>query len=307
MSSPSRYRFVLSLPERVLRSLGALSGGLLREIGLVALPARIRRTALYRTMVEVALRFLIQEVGKVPGIYPSEGRLAQDFLLKRGASHGIELLGLVTMHVSPIWVLAALADATGAGHSLIQQIAQALKDEGLLDPTAQFSTVDQLLDGLEKTSSHLAETLNVPPLDMAGLRREWAQLKNELPKIPRENLPTLASLERIWAGLVASAAEQNRSVFTLCSMLAVSTVKELPGRLLWLSRAARTGGKRAGEVLGAALLTHYKQALAEMSSIGFVEYWRAQFRPYLRAAAEQFASTNESSTERLLSRRLKTH
>lgn len=291
---------MLSLPERLLRSLSAVSGGLLREIGAVALPARIRRTALYRTMVEVALRFLVQEAGQVPGIYPSEGRLAQDFLLKRGASHGIELLGLLTMHVSPIWILAALADASGAGHTLIQQIAQALKDEGLLDRNSQFATVDQLLDGLEKTSGHLADTLNVPPLNMAGLRQEWAQLKQELPRIPPARLPTPANLERIWAELVESAAEQERSVFTLCSLLALSALKEMPANVVWLSRAARIGAKRTGAVVGEALLAHYKQALQEMSRVGYLDYWRRQFRPYLRAAAEQFAITKESSTERLL-------
>src|ERR1035441_7272931 len=38
VSSPVRYKYILSLPERAVRSLGALSGGLLREIGNVALP-----------------------------------------------------------------------------------------------------------------------------------------------------------------------------------------------------------------------------------------------------------------------------
>src|SRR5277367_2457568 len=77
----SRYKYILSLPERAIRSPGALSGGLLREIGEVALPASIRRTVLYRTMVGVTLRFLIEEVGEVKGIYPSENRLAEDFIL----------------------------------------------------------------------------------------------------------------------------------------------------------------------------------------------------------------------------------
>ncbi|MGA8029454.1 MAG: hypothetical protein WB992_20115 [Bryobacteraceae bacterium] len=300
MTPPGRFRFVLSLPERVLRSLGAVSGGLLREIGVVALPSRIRRTALYRTMVEVTLRFLIEQVGQVQGIYPSEGKLAQGFLLKRGASHGIELLGLLTLHVSPVWVLAALADATGAGHTLIQQIAQALKDDGLLEPSSHFESVDQLLDGLEKTSAHLAESLNLPPLDMAGLRREWKTLREELPRIPRENLPTSANLERIWTRLAESAAAQKRSVFAVCSLLAVSTLAETPANLRWLSHAARTAGKRTGEILGAALLSHYTQALEEISRAGFLEYGKRQFRPYLRAAAEQFAPSKESSTERLL-------
>src|ERR1035441_2488139 len=35
VSSPARYKYILSLPERAVRSLGALSGGLLREIGNV--------------------------------------------------------------------------------------------------------------------------------------------------------------------------------------------------------------------------------------------------------------------------------
>ena len=297
-----RYHFLVSLPERVVRSLSALSGGLLREIGRVVLPARIRSTALYRTMVEVTVRFLIQEIGQVEGIYPSEGRLAQDFLLRRGASHGIELLGLLTLHVSPIWVLAVLADASGAGQSLICEITETLKREGLLQASARFETVDQLLTGLEKTSSHLAETLNAPPLDVKSLRQEWMRLKQEVPKIPPRNLPTPAHLQKMWEELVESAARENRSVFAVSSLIALSVVAKLPSDLLWLSRAAGLAGKRASEMLGEALLTHYRETLQEIASAGFLEYWKREFRPYLRAAAAQFAKAKESSTERLLKR-----
>lgn len=288
-----------------MRSLAGISGGLLHEIGVVMLPTRLRRTALYRTMVEVTLRFLIQEIGQVPNVYPSEERLAQNFLLKRGASHGIELLGLMTIHVSPIWIFAALADASGAGHALIQQIAQALKDDGLLDSDAQFSTVDQLLEGLEKTSTHLAETLNIPPLDMPSLRRDWERFKAELPKLPPNSLPARETLERMWAELVESAKEEQRSVFVVCSMLAVSAVREIPANLLWLSRAATLAARRTAGVVGGVFLNHYRLALSDISAIGFIAYWRRQFRPYLRAAAEQFASEKESSTEKFIRRRVK--
>jgi hypothetical protein len=115
--------YLLSLPERVVRSLAAVSGGLLREIGNIALPAGVRRSTLYRTMVEVTLRFLIEEVGEVQGIYPSEGKLAEAFLLQRGASHGVELLGILAFHASPVWVLAALADAAGGSRTLVRDIS----------------------------------------------------------------------------------------------------------------------------------------------------------------------------------------
>ncbi len=50
-------RYLLSLPERTVRSATAASAGLLRELGDVALPAAVRRTSLYRNMVELNCSF----------------------------------------------------------------------------------------------------------------------------------------------------------------------------------------------------------------------------------------------------------
>ncbi|MDR3699553.1 MAG: hypothetical protein P4L56_07965 [Candidatus Sulfopaludibacter sp.] len=302
MASAARYKYVLSLPERVLRSLGALSGGLLREIGNVALPASVRRTTVYRTMVDVTLRFLIQEVGQVEGVYPSEGRLAQDFLLQRTASHGIELLGILAFHASPIWVLAALADATGGGRKLIGEISQALQEEGLLEGGSSFATMEQVLDGLEKTSEHLAVSLNLPPVNIGGLRQEWVQLKTEMASIPPRNVPPLARVEGVWRELQEASKRQGRSVFMLSSLMAVSTVSHLPANVFWLSKAARSAARRTGKVLGEAILDHYTDTLSEIARTGFLAYWTREFRPYLRGAAEQFAPGHESLTERLLQR-----
>jgi hypothetical protein len=298
----ARYKYVLSLPERAIRSLGALSGGLLREIGNVALPASVRRTTLYRTMVDVALRFLIEEVGQVQGVYPSETRLAENFLLKRTASHGIELLGILAFHASPVWILAALADATGGGRKLIQEISQALKEEGLLEPDASFETMDQMLDGLEKTSGHLAVTLNLPPVNIVNLRREWAQLKDELAAIPPKNMPAAERVEQVWSDLQHAAREQDRSVFMVSSLMAISAVSHLPANVFWLSKAARSAARRTGKVLGEAILDHYAVTLRDISQQGFGAYWAREFRPYLRGAAEQFAPGRQSLTERLLTR-----
>jgi hypothetical protein len=298
-----RGKYILSLPERLVRSLAALSGGLVREIGAVALPASVRRTTLYKTMVDVTLRFLIEEVGQVDGIYPSETQLAGNFVLKRTASHGIELLGILAFHASPVWVLAALADATGAGHKLIEEISQALKEEGLLEENTRFETMDQVLNGLERTTSHLAQTLNMPPVDVASLRREWQTLSKELQKIPPKNVPAIGRIEQVWTQLREAAKTQNRPIFVVSSLMAVSTVSHVPANLLWLSRAARSAARRTGKVLGSTLLDHYTETLEEMSRTGFVEYWTREFRPYLRAAAEHFAPARESLTERLLARR----
>jgi len=292
------------MPERVIRSMGALSGGLLREIGNVALPAGVRRTTLYHTMVGVTLRFLIEELGQVNGIYSAEtaaeGRLAERFLVQRGASHGIELLGILAIHASPVWILAALADASGGGRKLIQEISQALEDEGLVDGETHFETMEQMLDGLEKTSARLANALNLPPVSLAGLRREWAELKEDLQAIPPKSAPPLERVEQVWKDLRAAAKQQGRPVFVVSSLMAISTVAHVPANVVWLSRAARTAARRTGKVFGEAILDHYSAALREIAQAGFLAYWTREFRPYLRAAAEQFAPAHESLTERLL-------
>ena len=199
-------------------------------------------------------------------------------------------------------MLAALADATGAGHALIEQIAESLKQEGLLERDSKFETLDQLLNGLEKTSAQLAETLNMPPVTLKGLRREWEKLRDVLPDVPAASLPSMVTLETIWTKLLAASAAEDQSVFSVCSTLAVGTLAELPASVLWLSRAAQTAAKRTGQLLGETLLDHYVLALNEISTDGFLAYWLKQFRPYLRAASLQFAPGHESTTERLLLR-----
>ena len=75
---PKSRNFLLSLPERGLRSVTALAGGVLRELGEVSIPQTIRRSQLYRNLVEATLRFLIEQVGQVKGVYPGEDKLSED-------------------------------------------------------------------------------------------------------------------------------------------------------------------------------------------------------------------------------------
>jgi hypothetical protein len=292
--------YLLSLPERVLRSVSALAGGLLRELGDVALPAAIRRTRLYRTMVEATLRFLIEELGQVEGVFPEEGRLAKDFLLRKAAGNAIELMGILAFRASPVWVMAALADVSGAGRQLILEIAESLKQEGLLERETNFENVDQILDGLERSAGRVAETINTPPLDVQALRQEWAALRQEVRKIPPRNLPSPELLRRNWDTLKQEAAAQGRSVFQLSSVLALSAVSRLPENVRWLSRCAGLAARRTGQLFAGALLDHYTQTLKDIRETGYLSYWAREFRPYLVAAARQFSPRRGSRTQRAL-------
>jgi len=301
-SAALSHKYLLSLPERALRSMSALSAGLLRELSEVALPRAVRRTRLYTELVENTLRFLIENVGQVEGAYPPQGQLADNFAMRRFAGNGIELIGLLTFSASPVWVLAALADLSGTGRQLIREIAQSLKEEGLLAAGADYETIDQLLDGLEGATGRLAETANTPPLDLASLRVEWRDLRREAAKIPAPRLPSGDALRRSWEELKTTAAAQGRPVFQVSTLMALSAVSRFPANVLWLSRCAKGAARRTGQIFAGVLLDHYSATMQEIRTTGFLAYWVREFRPYLKAAASQFSPRRVTLTERMLGR-----
>jgi hypothetical protein len=293
--------YLLSLPERVVRSALGLSAGVLREAGELLLPAGMRRSHLYHSLVDVTLRYVIEQVGGVKGTYPPEQAQIDDFLLRRGAGNAIELLGIVAFRVSPVWVLAALADLSGLGRRLIPEISEVLEKEGLIEARARYENMDQLLDGMEKMSSRLAETVNTPPLNAEELRREWAAIRNNARRL-KLNLPSARTISGQWNRLQQEAAQQDRSVFEISSVTALSVMRALPDKARWLSASAHVGAIYAGNQFSAAILEHYSEVLSELRDVGYLTYAKRQITPYLRACVEQFSQQRETLTERMVAK-----
>lgn len=283
-----------------MRSATALAGGILREIGDVTIPGAIRRSRLYHNVVDSTLQFLIEQVGQVDGVYPNGEKLSEDFLMRRTAGNGIEMIGILAFRASPVWVLAALADASGTGRYLIREIAAALKDEGLLDRASDFASVDQMLDGLEASAGRLASAINTPPLDVSGLRDEWRILQADLARIPPKKRPSMESLQSVWDSLKREAQAQNRTPFQVSSLMAMSAMTDLPQTARWLSASTRLAAGKTGSIVSGVLIDHYRTTLEQIREVGYARYAVRQFRPYLHAAVSQFSPQRGSLTERVL-------
>lgn len=275
-------RYLATVPERLVRSALGLTAGAARELGEAALPRGVRRTQLYQNMVDTTLRYLIEQVGGVEGVYAKDEALPEDFLARRTAGNVIEVLGIVAFRASPVWVLAAIADACGFGRLLIPEIADALKQQGLLDREAQFTTIDDVLDGLERTSGRLATTVNTPPLDVATLRADLRGLRAEARGLRPSALPSRENITGVWRQLQAVSAQQDRSVFETSSMMAI------------------TAASRTSRVVSGALVAHYRETLAGMQQEGYAAYASRHVRPYVRAAVTQFSPKRPMVTHKIM-------
>jgi hypothetical protein len=294
--------YLLSLPERIVRSLLGLGAGTTKEVADIVLPDGVRNSQLYRNLVDATLRFLIERVGGAEGVYAADTQLQENFLARRTAGNAVEVLGIVAFRASPVWILAALADLCGMGRQLIPEIADALKEQGLLEKEAELTSVDQLLDSLERTSSRLAATINTPPLDVAGLRQEWQEIRQDALRLQPAALPSPESISTAWTQLKALAARQEHTIFETSSLMAVSAARAFPERVRWLAQSTGVGATRAGQILATALLDHYRATLSEMEQVGYVAYAVRQFRPYVRAAADQFSPDRQTLTVRALTK-----
>ncbi len=294
-------RYALSLPERTLRSAAALTAGVVHEVAAVAVPIGVRRGRLYRNLVDVTLRFLIESVGQVEGA-PGEEPARANFLLRKAAGNSIEIMGIVAFRASPVWVLAALSDVCGFGRQLIPEIATALKEQGLLEQSRRFATMEQLLEGLERSTAQLADTVNTPPLDVASLRQEWQKLATEVKRLPAPKLPSRRAVTGLWSELRAAADKQGRSIFAVSSVLALAAVGELPERARVLSKSAAVAFGRSGTVLAGTLLGHYRDSLRTIRQVGFLDYAARQLKPYARAARKAFSPQQATLTGRMLDR-----
>jgi len=80
----------------------------------------------------------------------------------------------------------------------------------------------------------------------------------------------------------------------------MSAARAVPDGLRWLSASAGVGAKRTGQIVATALLDHYRQTLSEMRNVGYAAFAARQLRPYLNAAAAQFAPERRTITEKVI-------
>ena len=105
-------KFLVSLPERILRAFGAAAGGTVYETFQLVLPRLVRRSRFYEATAKNLLRVTIELVGGVKGAAsveadaPSPGQLA----VRKGAGNVVELGSIAAFGFSPLWLLAAASD-----------------------------------------------------------------------------------------------------------------------------------------------------------------------------------------------------
>jgi hypothetical protein len=271
--------YLASLPERTARAGAALTGGIVYEASEVMLPLALRRSKLYQAIAGRLLRITIELVGGVEGVYPDEEMPVRELLARKTAGNAVELSSFLAVGWSPVWLLAGASDLIGGTKAYLRALVTELKDAGVLTPDADVATFEELLTTLEGTSSMLADTVDVPPLNIPSVRTSWQELRRQA-----ADLPDAASLEKIFAELQLAARQEGRSMLEISSMVALGAVRT---------------GVRLGNV---HIFDYYRRALRTIVEEGLLCFLRRTSTPYLTRAGSHFDPRSSTYSERLLRR-----
>src|SRR5918999_4392642 len=271
--------YLVSLPERTTRAGVALTGGLVYEASEVVLPFAVRRSKLYQAIVGRLLRIIIELVGGVEGVYPTQEMPVRELLVRKTAGNVVELSSFLAVGWSPVWLLAGASDLVGGTKAYLRTLVTELKDAGVLAPDADVASFEELLTALEETSGVLADTVDVPPLNLASVRTSWKELQRQAADLPDD-----ADLEKIFAELQLAARQEDRSILEISSMVALGAVRT---------------GVRLGNV---HIFDYYRHALRTIVEEGLLHFMRRTSTPYLTRAGSHFDPRSSTYSERLLQR-----
>lgn len=271
-------RYLVTLPERTVRALFAGVGGTVHETAHLMLPRFVRRSRLYEATAKNALRIAVELVGSVPRDerQPADADSAGRVAVKKAAGNVVEIGSIAAFGFSPLWLLAGAADVMNGSRVFLRALEDELSAAGLLTDGTHFGSVDQLIGALEGTTGTTARAIDLPPLELAEVKRSLAELKGSV-----SSLPSAGDLMRLFNGLVATAALEQRS------LLEVSTGVGL---------AFLTSAKNVGQE---HVWTPYQEDWAPLRSEGFGAYAARVARPYRAAVTSHFDSDRRTVTERL--------
>ena len=263
-----------------MRSTAAVVGGALHETGSLALPRFIRRSRFYEATAKNLLRVAIEGVGGVKGAPTAErGPSARELAKRKGAGNVVELGSIAAFGFSPLWLLAAASDLLRGSRVYLNALVAELKRAGVLAEDGEFGSVDELLSALERGTGRTARLIDIPPLELAGLRASLDELRADV-----DSLPSQEELAAAYRGLVKTAERERRP------LLEVST-----GVGLAFVTSARDVGSEH-------VVTPYREDWKPMRREGFGSYARRVARPYADAAVGNFDRRRPTWTERLIGR-----
>lgn len=290
--------YTLSIPERYMRGLTALTGGMLKETTDLVVPDFVQDTTSYNIFVGNLLRFAVENVGGVEGLYEDDS-LEGEYATRKVIGNAIEGVGIATVHASPLWIFAFFADSVKGGQAYLDRLSDELVERGYIESEKTSKSLKGLLEGIEKTTSSFAQNIDTPPLSKDEIIDNISEIRDSINELWVTTGKAAGDITEdvgdIMQEFIDTANEEDQSFLELGGLMtlqATSRAKKAVGMAI-------TAPHVAGKMLSDNILGYYRDTLADIHEHGYAQVASEVIDPYGNAILKQFDANKETWTEKI--------
>lgn len=278
--------YVISLAERLVRFLAGLVGGVLFLV-VRLLPRPIREGKFYRLAVERNIKMLTDDVAQA-GLFPDQAALDSKYATRMAVGGTVDNLLILGLHASPIWILLAATDISKGAATFTAQVAQELKEAGVIEEGSRVDSVDEVLGGLSKLSDRLATTLDTPPLSVDDMKATVASVRDELKDVSSSAVDRAINVDGLAQDLRELAAKEDRSLLETTSGVAVGSMRTVGNIVVGGLAGAGATVKVAGRHIWNDVILDYGDTIQRMHRMGFYGCISGVVSPQARSSKRLF-------------------
>lgn len=297
MSSMQPQDYLISLPERLLRSAAAVLGGTSLLVTETLFPEVLKESTTYRIVIGNLQRFMIDQLAQVDYFPASEEeQVIEGYVGRKLAGNVLEIVGLLTMRFSPVWVFAVAGDAAGGSKAYLDRLVVNLKHHGVIGPESDPQDLAGLLEAIQKASSSSATVMDTPPLTRQQLNALAADLSDGYGQMFAGSQSLLSRLNVLQSRMERTAGQEGLSVEEVSGVMAID-LASLGKAGLGTTAAV---GQTSAELFGEKILASYERTLDELSSQGASAYINRTMKPFMAAAVAHFDPNKSTWTQDML-------
>jgi hypothetical protein len=281
-----------SLPERLARALGSLIGGSTLLLTKTLIPSAVKNSNSYRFTFGMFQTFLIKNVAQLDD-FQTDTELQEHFLNRKLLGTSLEAAGLLTMHLSPVWIFAIASDAAKGGQVFLNRLVHHLKEHDVIAEDSNPESLEQVLLSIHDMGRLGATAIDTPPLTMLEVEELAAQLRESTASLRKNSANLLPRFEAIWNQISQVASQENLSTEQVLGMLSVSAASIAQTSVGTAGALGKTGFYFLDEII----LNDYKETLADISDTGSLGYMQQNMQPFVQNAQSHFNFKNETRSQ----------
>ena len=281
-----------SLPERLARALGSLIGGSTLLLTKTLIPSAVKNSNSYRFTFGMFQSFLIKNVAQLDD-FQTDTELQEHFLNRKLLGASLEAAGLLTMHLSPVWIFAIASDAAKGGQVFLNRLVHHLKEHDVIAENSNPESLEQVLLSIHDMGRQGATAIDTPPLTMLEVEELAAQLRESTASLRKNFANLLPRFEAIWNQISQAASQENLSTEQVLGMLSVSAASIAQTSVGTAGALGKTGFYFLDEII----LNDYKETLADISDTGYLGYMQQNMQPFVQKAQSHFNFKNETRSQ----------